>query len=140
VRVGILLTRGNQLHDCIISQRGEVWDHNTSLNPLHFIEVHVTTKERERSCIFVRSVNLISDHGVSVFSIFGCPISDISNVYLLVGNTRRLIVLLTMIYTPKSSTRRITILIIIKCEEKKKKKKIKKQKNKKKKKKKSCEI
>ena len=66
MRVGILLTRGNQLHDCIISQRGEVWDHNTSLNPLHFIEVHVTTKERERSCIFVRSVNLISYHDCSI--------------------------------------------------------------------------
>lgn len=66
VRVGILLTWGNQLHDCIISQRGEVWVHNTSLNPLHVIEVHVTTKERERSCICVRSVNLISYHDCSI--------------------------------------------------------------------------
>ena len=66
VRVGILLTWGNQLHDCIISQRGEVWVHNTSLNPPHFIEVHVTPKERERSCIFVKSVNLVSYHDCSI--------------------------------------------------------------------------
>jgi len=31
VRVGILLTRGNHLHDRIISLRGKGWVHETSL-------------------------------------------------------------------------------------------------------------
>jgi hypothetical protein len=33
----ILFARGKQLYDRIISQKGEFWVHNTSLNPLHFI-------------------------------------------------------------------------------------------------------
>ena len=32
-RVGILLTRGNYLHDCIIWIREELWDHKTSFTP-----------------------------------------------------------------------------------------------------------
>ena len=53
VRVGILLTRGKLLHDCIISLRGEVWVHKTSLTPPLFIEVPVPSQESERSCICV---------------------------------------------------------------------------------------
>lgn len=33
MRIGILLTNGKHLHDDIISQRDEVWDHKTSLIP-----------------------------------------------------------------------------------------------------------
>jgi hypothetical protein len=35
--VGILLTCGKHLHDCIISIRREVWVHNTSFKPRHFL-------------------------------------------------------------------------------------------------------
>jgi len=46
--VGILLTGGKHLHDCIISLRGEAWVHITSLTlPLCFIEVSVPSQESE---------------------------------------------------------------------------------------------
>ena len=48
-----LLTRGKNLHDCVISLRGEVWTHTTSLIPPLFNEVSVPSHERERSCICV---------------------------------------------------------------------------------------
>jgi hypothetical protein len=37
VTVGILLTYGKYLNDRIISLRGEVWAHETSLKPRHFL-------------------------------------------------------------------------------------------------------
>ena len=49
VRVGILLTRGQNLHDRIISIREEVWVHNTSLTPQLCIEVRVPIQDKERS-------------------------------------------------------------------------------------------
>jgi len=47
VRVGILLTCGKQLHDCIISLRGEAKAHKRSLTLPHFIEVPVPSPESE---------------------------------------------------------------------------------------------
>jgi len=41
VRFDILLTCMRQLHDNIISLRGEAWAHKTRLTPPHFIEVSV---------------------------------------------------------------------------------------------------
>jgi hypothetical protein len=38
VRVGILFTCGKNLHDHIISLRGEVWAHISNLTRTHFIE------------------------------------------------------------------------------------------------------
>ena len=44
-RVGILLTCEKHLHDSIISLRGKVWAHTTSLTPPRFIEVPVPSQE-----------------------------------------------------------------------------------------------
>ena len=41
VSIGISLTCGKHLHDCIISLGGEVRDHKTRVIPLIFIEVPV---------------------------------------------------------------------------------------------------
>jgi hypothetical protein len=48
-----LLPCGKNLHDCIISLRGEVCVHKTSLTPPLFIEVFVSSQTSERSCICV---------------------------------------------------------------------------------------
>jgi hypothetical protein len=46
--VGILLTGGKHLHDCIISLRAEAWVYITSLTlPPCFIEVSVPSQESE---------------------------------------------------------------------------------------------
>jgi hypothetical protein len=47
------------LHESIISLRGEVWGHKTSLNPAHNIEVPVPSQESERSCICVSGVSIL---------------------------------------------------------------------------------
>jgi hypothetical protein len=47
-RVDILLPNGKHLHDRIISVRGEVWAHKTSLTSPLFIEVHVPSQESAR--------------------------------------------------------------------------------------------
>ena len=44
VRVGIFLKCGKYLHDLVISLRGEVWFHKTSLTPPYFIEVSVPSQ------------------------------------------------------------------------------------------------
>ena len=46
--VGILLTRGKPLHDCIISLKGEVKAHKISLISPLVIEVPVPSQESER--------------------------------------------------------------------------------------------
>jgi hypothetical protein len=51
-RVDILLTNGKHLHDRIISVRGEVWAHKTSLASPLFIEVHVPSQESVRGIDF----------------------------------------------------------------------------------------
>lgn len=53
VRVGNLVTCGKHVHDGIISLRGEVLAHMTSLIPPLFIEVMVPSNESERSCVVV---------------------------------------------------------------------------------------
>ena len=47
VRVGILLTCGKSLHDHIISVRGEIWTHKTSLTTSFLNEVSVPNQESE---------------------------------------------------------------------------------------------
>ena len=50
----ILITCRKYLQEGIISLRREVWTHQTSFTPVLFIEVHVPSKESERSrmCVF----------------------------------------------------------------------------------------
>jgi hypothetical protein len=59
VRVGIILTYGQHLHDRIISPSGETWVHKTSLTPPIFIEVHITSPESRKSCICVLRVSVL---------------------------------------------------------------------------------
>ena len=47
------------IHDRVISLRGELWAHKTSLTPPLFIEVSVPSQESERSCIFVLFVSIL---------------------------------------------------------------------------------
>jgi hypothetical protein len=58
VRGDILLTR--DLHDSIISLRGEVWAYQTSLATPLFIEVPVPSQESGWSCMFVLEVSTLS--------------------------------------------------------------------------------
>ena len=58
VRIDILLTCGKHLHDCIISLRGDVWDHKISLTPPLFIEVPVPSQDNDMSCICVLEVTI----------------------------------------------------------------------------------
>jgi hypothetical protein len=53
---GILLTWAKHLYDPIISIRGEVWDHTTSLALSLFIEVLVLSQESESLCICMLEV------------------------------------------------------------------------------------
>ena len=48
------------LHESIISLRGEVWIHKTSLMRPLVIEVHVLSQKSERSCICVLEVSIWS--------------------------------------------------------------------------------
>ena len=59
MRVGILLTCGKHLHDCIISLRGEVWSHKASLVPLFFYEVSFPSQKCERSCICLLGLSFL---------------------------------------------------------------------------------
>ena len=59
MRVGIILTYGQHLHDRIISPSGETWVHKTSLTPPIFIEVHITSPESRKSCICVLRVSVL---------------------------------------------------------------------------------
>ena len=59
VRVDILLTCWKHLYDRIISLRGEVSVHITSLTPSLFIEVPVPSLESDRSCICVLGVLIL---------------------------------------------------------------------------------
>jgi hypothetical protein len=65
VRVGVLLTRGQNLHDRIISIRGEAWVHNTSLTPQLCIEVRVPIQDKERS---YTSVSILPLSGILIFN------------------------------------------------------------------------
>ena len=53
----ILIICGTHLHDCIISIRGEVWAHKTSLTTPLFIEVSVPSQESDRSYICVMGID-----------------------------------------------------------------------------------
>jgi hypothetical protein len=57
VRVGILLSCGKHLHDRLISIRGEVWVHKSSLTLPLFIEMPVPSQESGRR---VRGIDLVS--------------------------------------------------------------------------------
>ena len=68
VRVGILLTRGKHLHDCIISIRGEVSAHKTSLTlPLYYVY------ESHRSCICVLGVYILPFSTILIFDFLNGP-------------------------------------------------------------------
>ena len=56
MRVGILITCG--MH-CIVSLRGQVWVHKTSLTPTFVTEVSVPSKKREHSCICELGVSIL---------------------------------------------------------------------------------
>ena len=63
VRVGVLLTCRRHLYDSIISLRGEVLAHKTSLAPsFFFIEMPVPSLESELSCTYlcVTGINFAS--------------------------------------------------------------------------------
>jgi hypothetical protein len=55
---------GKQLHDPIISIRGKVWAHKTSLAPSLVIEVPVPSQESKWPYICVRCVDFASIHSV----------------------------------------------------------------------------
>ena len=59
VRIGIVLLCRKHMHNHIISLRGEIWAHITSLPLPLFIEVPVTSQECERSCICVLVVLIL---------------------------------------------------------------------------------
>jgi hypothetical protein len=61
VRVGILLPSGKHLHNHIISLRGEVSAHKTSLTRSFLIEVHEPRQKNERSFICVRGIDFASE-------------------------------------------------------------------------------
>ena len=67
VKVDILLTCEKYLYDNIISLRGEIWDHKTSLIQPHFIEVSVPRQEWERSCICILRVLILSLSTILIF-------------------------------------------------------------------------
>jgi len=57
--VVILLSCGQNLHNRIISVRGEVLAHKTSLTPPLFYKNAVPSQESELSCIFVLHVFVV---------------------------------------------------------------------------------
>jgi hypothetical protein len=57
----------NYLHDHIISLRGEIWAHNTSLTPPLFIEVFLPSQESEWSCICVLGVSILPLPTILIF-------------------------------------------------------------------------
>ena len=56
---GILLTCEKHFHDLIITLRGKVCVHKTSLAPPTFIEVPVSSQESERSCGCVLGLSIL---------------------------------------------------------------------------------
>ena len=58
MRVGILLTCGKHVYDCIMSLIGEV--HKPSLTPPLFIKVSVLSQESGGSCICVLGITILS--------------------------------------------------------------------------------
>ena len=58
VRVGMLLACVKLLYDRIISLRGEIFDRKTNLTWPLLNKVTVSTKESERSCIYVLWVSI----------------------------------------------------------------------------------
>ena len=59
VGIGLLITCGKHLNDGIISLKGGVWDHQTSLIPPLCIEVPVLSTESKRSCICVLMISIL---------------------------------------------------------------------------------
>ena len=61
------------MHGRIISPRGEVWAHKTSLTPPIFIEGSVISQESEWSCIIMLGVSILP---FSMILIFGFGIGS----------------------------------------------------------------
>ena len=53
-----LLTCGKHLYVCIISLKGDIWAHKTSLTPPFFIEAPAPSQESKRWCIDVFGVSI----------------------------------------------------------------------------------
>ena len=57
---GILLMCENHMHDRIISLRGKIWAHKTSLTRPLFIEVLVvSSQDSERSCMYELAISIL---------------------------------------------------------------------------------
>ena len=67
VKICILLTCGKQLHDNIISLRGEMLAHKTSISPPRFIEVPVPSQKIDQSCICVYGVSILPLSTILIF-------------------------------------------------------------------------
>jgi hypothetical protein len=68
MRVGILLTHGTHLHDCIISLRRVVKAHTIRLTPqFSFPEVSVPSQENEQLCICVSGVSILPLSTILIF-------------------------------------------------------------------------
>ena len=80
---GILFTCEKHLHDYIISLRGKVWAHKTSLTQPLYIEVPVSSQESERSCMYVLAISFcLCFYNISVGS-RKCDDSVVYFVFLL---------------------------------------------------------
>ena len=67
VRVGILLPCGKHLFDRIISLRGEVWAHNTSLTPPLLFKVPVPSQDSGRLCMCIMGIDFTSSYNFDIW-------------------------------------------------------------------------
>jgi len=74
VVVVILLTCVKHLQDRIISLRGDVWVHKTSLTPPFVLEVPVPRQESEKSCLCVLGISMLPLSTILIFDfkVFFC--------------------------------------------------------------------
>jgi hypothetical protein len=82
VRVAILLTSWKYLHDRIISLRWADWAYKSSLTLKLYIEVHVLSKESERSCMCVLDFGVVPTVWYFLFFIY---------FHLFISNQQQLI-------------------------------------------------
>jgi hypothetical protein len=83
LKVSIVLTCGKHLYDdVIVSPRGEVYKHITSLTLPLLIEVPVPNKESGRSCIYVIEVSNLPLSTVFVAVFRNCSDSVIFLVFI----------------------------------------------------------
>ena len=88
MRVNILITCEEHLHDHIISLRVEVWANKTTLTLALFIEVPVQSQENERSCICVIGIDFTSFYDFDI-GVWNCS----NNVVFLAELRRTLLII-----------------------------------------------